>query len=126
MAREIVLSNGMKCLVDDADFEWLSKWKWTATYFCRGKGERTDKTKWYAARWECTSEYYTVRKGPRKGKKRKKQQKKYMHREIAGTRSHHVTDHINGNGLDNQRHNLRNCSQKTNCQNKKIDGVVWD
>jgi hypothetical protein len=115
--REITLSNGMICQVDDADFEWLSKWKWTATYFCRGRGKHTDRTKWYAARWETSKEYYKIKSGKNKGKMRKKQIKKYMHREIAGTKSHHVTDHKDGNGLNNQRHNLRNCTQKTNCQN---------
>ncbi len=129
MAKEIVLSNGMVCTVDDYNYEWLMQWKWTATYFCRGKGKRSDKTKWYACRWESAEGHYRIKKGPNKGKLRKNQRKIYMHRQIAKTKTkaHHVTDHIDSNGLNNQEHNLRNCTQRTNCYNRKetVDAVAW-
>lgn len=118
MAREIVLSNGMICLVSPCDFEWLSAWKWTATK-SNVKRDRNGTPKFYAARWEKTDTYYRVKKGKAKGKLRKRQRKIYMHRQIAGTRSHHVTDHLDGNGLNNTRENLRNCTQSTNAKNRK-------
>lgn len=43
-----------------------------------------------------------------------------LHRLIAGCSSDQVVDHINCNGLDNRRSNLRVCSHSQNMQNRKI------
>ncbi|ANC85424.1 hypothetical protein A7E77_00050 [Sphingomonas sp. NIC1] len=40
----------------------------------------------------------------------------YMHRLIMGMPKMGVVDHIDGNGLNNQRENLRLVTQKVNCQ----------
>jgi hypothetical protein len=52
--KEIVLSKGKKnqriALVDDADYDFLSQWKWSASLESRG-------TKWYAIRWSKKSEH---------------------------------------------------------------------
>lgn len=43
-----------------------------------------------------------------------------LHRLIAGCPEGMVVDHVNGNGLDNRRENLRICSQQQNLRNRKI------
>ena len=85
MTREIPLTQGRVALVDDADYEWLSQWKW-----CYAAG--------YAVR--------SIRNPD--GKPRQKHIK--MHRLIAGAKDGEWVDHRNLNTLDNQRHNLRCCT----------------
>jgi hypothetical protein len=93
---EIPLTRGLVAIVDAADFGWLSQWKWHAN-------RRTiPKPTFYAARSE--------RRG---GAKRLI----YMHRVVAGTPDESMTDHANGNTLDNRRTNLRPCSQALNAVN---------
>jgi len=63
-------------------------------------------------------------------KRKEHGQHKFMHAELLGTRA----DHINGDGLDNRRANLRPASQAENMQNKRtyqnnrsgVRGVYWD
>lgn len=43
----------------------------------------------------------------------------YMHRFIVDCPAGKVIDHKNGNGLDNQKHNLRVVSQSENCRNQR-------
>jgi hypothetical protein len=58
----------------------------------------------------------------------------YMHRLIANIPEGLFTDHINGNGLDNRRKNLRPCNTAQNSANQRIrkdntsgyKGVTWD
>ena len=60
-----------------------------------------------------------------------KRAKIWMHAVIAGTPKGMETDHINGNGLDNRRRNLRIVSCRENHQNlhivktSKYPGVSW-
>jgi len=61
-------------------------------------------------------------------------ERKRMHQIIMKTPIGKVTDHINGNRLDNRKSNLRICSQLENAHNSKISsintsgtkGVYWD
>jgi hypothetical protein len=46
-------------------------------------------------------------------------EKMYMHRLIMKTPRHLQTDHRDNNTLNNRKQNLRNCTRKTNCRNRK-------
>lgn len=58
----------------------------------------------------------------------------YMHRELMNPPEGMEVDHINGNGLDNRKANLRVCTKEENQQNSKkrtgksssFKGVCWD
>jgi hypothetical protein len=97
--KEIPLTRGKVALVDEEDYEWLMGWKWYAA-----KGHRS----WYAARNARVEEMVN-------GKRRAI----YMHREILQPPDGMDTDHRNGNGLDNQRYNLRVCTHPQNMRNQK-------
>lgn len=48
----------------------------------------------------------------------------HMHRLIVGAKKGQYVDHINGDGLDNRRENLRFCtSQQNSCNKKKARGT---
>lgn len=109
MPKAIPLSQGKFALVDDADFDWLSQWKW------------------YALKQPNT--YYACRDVRINGKRKTI----WMHRLINGTPDDLLTDHINGDGLDNQRANLRSVTHQDNMINcarhvsgsSKYRGVSW-
>lgn len=113
--KRIPLTQGQFALVDDADFDWLSQWKWHTV----GGG----KHKHYASR--------TIYVNGGKGKRDKCVS---MHRLIFDFPARLEVDHINGNGLDNQRINLRICTKEENRCNRqmqrknlgKYKGVTWD
>jgi hypothetical protein len=90
--KQIQLTQGKVALVDDEDFEWLSKWKW---YACSKNNDR-NVVKWYARRLE--------------GRKHV-----YMHREIMKTPKGQVVDHDpDPSGLNNQKANLTNVTENHN------------
>lgn len=92
--KEIPLTQGYVALVDDEDFEFLSKHKWY-THYDKGKPR-------YARGWAfCPTS------------KRKKYV--FMHRVIMGISDPKVqVDHRNGDGFNNQRSNLRDATQSQN------------
>jgi len=93
--REIKLTRGYVALVSDEDYDRISVHKWCASEsWSRGKMHNV-----YAIR---SADGYTLR----------------MHRFILGVDEHKVeVDHIDGNGLNNQRHNLRTGSRSDNATN---------
>ena len=97
--REIVLTQGKVALVDDDDFIIVSPYTWHAA--------RKDDL-WYAR--------------TRIGKI-----STFMHRLILGITRGIVVDHINRDGLDNRRANIRACRQAENARNcwgqKETKGV---
>jgi len=105
--KEILLTQGKAALVDDEDYEYLSQFKWCA------RKERDDL--FYARRAVKGNVYYS------------------MHRLILNAPKGMEVDHINGNGLDNQRSNLRLCTKSQNQHNSHIrqdnksgfKGVHW-
>lgn len=108
--REIPLTHGLVALVDDDDFEWLSRHKWHAH-----RGGKGDGYGFYA--------YRTVHLGV--GMARPKSLRIAMHGVLmGGDRPGFEVDHINLNGLDNRRANLRwaTRSQQRANQGPRIDG----
>ncbi len=105
MSKQLPLTQGKYALVDDADYDLLSRWDWYAWW---------SGSVWYARR-------------SHKGKKL------YLHREILKAGKDDVTDHVNHDGLDNRRCNIRVCTQLQNARNKpprknqssKYKGVYW-
>lgn len=95
--KEIQLTNGGVALVDDEDFEMINKYKW----FAHKEGNT-----FYAWRH--------IKKGMRQYGMVK------MHRQILNPMDHEQVDHVNGNGLDNRRANIRVCSNSQNMMNQKI------
>lgn len=95
----IPLSQGYSAFVDDADYELLRQYKWHV--FIRSHS----KTK-YAA---------TIFYEPTK-------RSVLMHRLILTVPIGKEVDHINGDGLDNRRCNLRLTDRAGNCQNRQKRG----
>jgi hypothetical protein len=99
VVKSILLTHGKVALVDDEDYEWLSKHKW----FALKPGKN-----WYAAR----GKYLPPRN----------ERLTYMSREI--WEHHHgpiptglVVDHIDGNTLDDRKMSLRLVTVLINAQN---------
>lgn len=98
---EIPLTRGLVTIVDDEDAEWLMRWKWQAKVQPHGS---------YAARCELLEE-----RGASAPVKMRR-----MHREIIGAPAGILVDHIDGNGLNNTRANLRLADASQNQHNKRI------
>ena len=108
--KTIELTQGKEAIVDDEDYERLSKFNWCAVSIGRN---------FMASRWAKVSlENGNV----------------YMHSDIAGNINGLHLDHINGNGLDNRSENLRWALPKENIRNSRkqqntssqYKGVTWD
>lgn len=105
--KNIELTQGKFAIVDDSEFDNVNQFKW-----------HYDKTTGYAKRSVTTN-------GVRKIV--------YMHRFINNTPDGMLTDHKNGDRLDNRKENLRSCNRTQNHANKRVGsnyssnfkGVYW-
>lgn len=101
--KKITLTQGKFALVDDEDFDKVSKYKWSLSGNKRKYAGSYYKSKWIT-----------------------------MHRIIMNpTKDQHI-DHIDGDVLNNQRYNLRLCTNQQNTFNSKsrpgtskFKGVSW-
>jgi hypothetical protein len=112
--KRISLTRELFALVDDADFDWISQWKWYAA-----KNHNT----WYAERSQRTraadGSFVFVHF--------------LMHRVILGVASGVKVDHEDRYGLNNQRGNLRPATTSQNAMNRvrrrggssRFKGVTW-
>lgn len=91
MAKKIPLSKNKFAIVDDDDFQILSVLRWHV--------HKKEKDRYH----------YAVSST---GKK--------MHRVIMGAGPNDIVDHINLDGLDNRRSNLRVCTKSENCRNQAV------
>ncbi len=107
--RLIPLTQGKAALVDAADYDWLSQWKWQASF------RRT----FYAARSITRKPlHYTIQ----------------MHRLILAAPKGQLVDHINHDTLDNRRCNLRLADYQQNARNRRLSikstsgmpGITWN
>lgn len=101
--KRIELTQGKFCIVDDYDYEYLSEYNWYANVANR------QKNKFYARR--------SVNLGNKSIKGF------LMHRQIMGVTDPKILiDHINGDGLDNRRCNLRIVTSQQNQFNSTSKG----
>lgn len=111
--KEIELTQNKVSLVDDQDYTWLIKFKWCA---------HKDYNMWYARtnikclneKWASIGMHVLI-----------------LDRMLGYEESNLVSDHIDRNGLNNQRHNLRRVAHRINMHNRlpcgvsKYRGVSW-
>ena len=97
-ARMIPLTMGKVAIVDAADFDALSAYKWCAMQSGNGK-------------------FRAMRKGPRNGGSGAAI---LMHRLVMSAPEGVKVDHINHDPLDNRRSNLRLCTRSQNICNRRM------
>lgn len=107
--KEITLTNtDLVAVIDDSDFELISDYSWYMTYSSLGQTP------------------YAVTKVNGKFI--------LMHRFILGAGRCQLVDHVNGDGLDNRRKNIRLANKSQNMANSRLGarnksgykGVSWD
>ena len=100
-AKLIPLTQGKFAIVDEADFERLSRYTWQT---------RRHRRTYYA-----TATFYLGG-----GRKNRKYLGLKMHRLILGLKRSDgkIVDHINSNGLDNRKSNLRLANPSQNCHHR--------
>jgi len=97
MVKTIPLTLGKVALVDDEDYDELNKFKWYAH-----KDHNWER--WYVVRHEYVN---------------RKQKTILMHQQITGFK-HKMIDHVDRDGLNNKKSNLRPCTQSQNAKNRSM------
>ncbi len=114
--KEIPLTRGYRAIVDDDDYERLSAKRWRASVM----KPRADGS---------VTVYAIGSTSLRDGKERTL----FLHRVVLDAPKGKQVDHINGDGLDNRKENLRICTNAENNRNRrpypygdsKFKGVSW-
>ena len=109
--RQIILTKGKVAIVDSNDYEYLSQWKWC-----------------------CSEDGYAVRSEKSNERKNNIRKQIKMHRVIMNPISKINIDHIDGDKLNNCKHNLRIATTSQNGMNRKksanctskFKGVYWN
>lgn len=94
---QIPLTKGKFATVDAADFDFINQWKWN----CK----------------KCKRTHYACRTSREDGKMRTV----WMHRVLLGIDGKHkiFCDHIDNDGLNNTRNNMRTATHQENCRNRR-------
>ena len=113
--KEIELTQGYKAMIDDEDYPTVSAHSW-----CANVHRRKDGT---------IKRVYAFRRD-------RKRRVQYLHRFLLHVRAVSAqVDHRDGNGLNNQRYNLRRATQRQNSANQGprhplaqggLKGVTWN
>lgn len=106
----VPLTKGYVAVIDAADVPLVGQWNWTA---------KVSETNVYAKRNDCSAKQHRVL---------------YLHRAITGAPPDMEVDHIDGDGLNNRRGNLRIATRTQNSINVKrrasnssgYKGACWD
>lgn len=95
----LTLTKGYQTKVDDADYAWLSQWSWYASIGHTGLvyAKRRKRNYQFQSSWIVS-----------------------MQNEILGLDRRAIADHEDNDTLNNQRVNLRPCSQSMNLANKRL------
>lgn len=109
-------NSGLVALVDAADYAWAMQYRWQPLRY----GQTWRVRRYDPAVWKALKKIrYSIS----------------MHRELLQAPSAMVVDHINGDGLDNRRTNLRLCLVADNNKNRRhrqstntsgVHGVFWE
>lgn len=101
MSKRIPLSGklGGYAIVDDEDYEYLMQWRWRNV---KGRAVRFESRKRPGTHWKEDKRIYKVH---------------LMHRDIMNAPKGMDVDHINHDGLDNRKANLRICTHAQNSFN---------
>jgi hypothetical protein len=99
----VPLTQGLHAIVDKADYPLVIQWNWQATALSKHSRTR-----------------YAIRRLTQRDGFKGTQKRVRMHAVISGVPEDRMPDHINHNGLDNRRCNLRPVTEVQNAANRRV------
>ena len=125
---EISLSQGKRAIIDSEDYEKIKGFSWC--YSGNGYAQAHGRIEGEKIITPLGNSIIAKIRRPKKGKrfligtavylKSQKEKTVLMHRFIINAPKDMEIDHINGNGLDNRKSNLRICTRSQNAANHKL------